>query len=49
MAVLRILDRRQVALTDDQRARILSCADLSTLEGWLDRALVATAADELFR
>jgi hypothetical protein len=48
-AILRVLDKRGVALTAEQRDRVLACTDIATLEGWLDRALLATAADELFR
>jgi hypothetical protein len=48
-AILRVLDKRGVTLTAEQRDRVLGCTDIATLEGWLDRALVATAAGELFR
>jgi len=47
-AVLRILDRREVTVDDDSRARILSCADLDTLGTWLDRSLTVAQVSELF-
>jgi hypothetical protein len=34
-SIFRILDRRGIALDDSQRARILACDDLDTLERWL--------------
>jgi hypothetical protein len=47
-AVLRVLSRRGLEVTDAQRASVLACADVGTLERWLDRAIVAQSADELF-
>lgn len=47
-SLLRILDRRGLALSPDDRVRIESCADLSTLERWMDRAIDITVASELF-
>jgi hypothetical protein len=47
-AVLKILAKRGISLTEDQGQRILACVDLGTLDRWLDRALTATTADELF-
>ena len=38
-----------VDLTDEQRAKILECADQSRLEQWIDRSVVVTAADERFK
>ena len=46
--ILRILDKRGIALTTEQRERILGCTDLETLNGWFDAALDATSADEIF-
>lgn len=37
----RILDRRQLAPTRAEDARIEACTDLATLERWLDRAVTA--------
>jgi hypothetical protein len=47
-AVLRVLKRRDVAVDDDSRERIESCANLETLETWLDRAVTAHKVKELF-
>jgi hypothetical protein len=47
-AVLRILARREISITEDQRQRILDGNDLAMLDRWLDRALTVTTADELF-
>ena len=48
-AVLKILLRRGLTLTADQRRRIVECTDLARLEHWLDVALTACSPDELFR
>jgi hypothetical protein len=47
-ALLRVLDRRGLAVSNDQRERILACTDIATLEGWLDKAVTASSTDELF-
>jgi hypothetical protein len=47
-AVLRVLERRGLAISTEQRERILTCSDTPTLEGWLDKAVTATKTDELF-
>ena len=46
-AVLKILMRRGLTLSADQRRRIVACTDLATLERWLDRSLSASSVDEL--
>jgi hypothetical protein len=44
----RVLGRRQLTPTRAEDARIEACADLTTLERWLDRAVTATSvADAL--
>ena len=48
-AVLRVLQRRKVAIDDMSRQRIESCTDLKTLETWLDRSLTVSTAEELFK
>jgi len=48
-AVLRVLARRNVAVSDEQREQISACTDLETLDRWLDRAVTAASADELFK
>jgi hypothetical protein len=46
--ILRIVDRREIALTVEERERILACTDLETLNRWFDAALDATSAEEIF-
>jgi hypothetical protein len=45
-ALRRVLARRQLAMSAEQEARIDACADLATLERWLDQAVTAASADE---
>jgi hypothetical protein len=47
-AVLKILDARRLAPSEVQRQRVMSCTDAAQLELWLDRAITAGAADEVF-
>jgi hypothetical protein len=47
-ALLRILARRGLQVTDEQRCRIEECTDLLTLDGWLEAAFVVTSVEELF-
>jgi len=47
-ALLRVAAKRGIALSPEQEERIRECTDLKLLERWLDQALVATSADELF-
>jgi hypothetical protein len=46
-AVLTVLDARGVALTADERAQVLACADVSTLDAWLRRAVMAKTAEDV--
>lgn len=46
-AVLRVLARRGLVVSEEQRNRILSCTDLAVLETWLDRAVSAASIDEV--
>jgi hypothetical protein len=48
-SILRILGKRSIELTGEQRERIGSCTDPAQLDAWFDAALDATCADELFR
>lgn len=47
-AVLKILTKRRLTITPVQRRQIEQCTDLKTLDRWLDQALTAASADELF-
>jgi hypothetical protein len=46
--ILRILDRRGIAIPVEIRERIESCADTESLDRMLDRALTVTDAADLF-
>ncbi|MGW5169580.1 hypothetical protein ACWEQ1_19500 [Streptomyces nodosus] len=46
--VLRLLDRRGIALGEADRERVTSCKDLDTLTRWFDRAITASSAAEVF-
>lgn len=47
-AVLAVLNRRGVAVSDQERQRILTCTDLAVLERWLDTAVTANDVREVF-
>ncbi|MGA4990526.1 hypothetical protein [Nonomuraea bangladeshensis] len=47
-AVLRILERRGLAVPEEARERIHTCEDPELLLAWVDRALTVTSVDELF-
>ncbi|MFJ3925652.1 hypothetical protein [Streptomyces sp. NPDC090022] len=46
--ILRLLDRRGIAVSLDIRVRVSACTDIDVLDHWFDRAITATTADELF-
>jgi hypothetical protein len=46
-AVLKILTRRGLTPSADQRRRIVACTDPATLDRWLDRSLSASSVDDL--
>src|SRR5580700_3806432 len=46
-AVLRLLMRAGIILTDDERARILACTDPATLDRWFDNALGAKSGADV--
>ncbi|WP_084494937.1 hypothetical protein [Nocardia shimofusensis] len=46
--IVRILQHRRIALTDNDRDRIRGCTDADTLTRWFDRALTAETAAEIF-
>lgn len=47
-AVLKVLDRRGIAVDDDSRERIETCDDVAVLDAWLDRAFAVAKASDLF-
>ncbi|WTW97084.1 hypothetical protein OG216_28645 [Streptomycetaceae bacterium NBC_01309] len=46
--VVRVLERRGVAVSEADRQRVIECEDLDTLSAWFDRAFDVATADELF-
>ncbi|GAB2534169.1 hypothetical protein [Nocardia heshunensis] len=46
-SVLRVLDRRGLAVTDEIRNRVNGCSDLDELTRWLDLALVVDRAEQI--
>lgn len=46
--ILRILARRNMSVSEDDRAVIEGCTDMDTLEVWFDRALVIDELEDLF-
>jgi hypothetical protein len=46
-ALLMFLRRRGLTVTDEQQHQIVTCADLGTLDRWLDRAFSVTSVGEL--
>jgi hypothetical protein len=47
-ALHRVLARRKLVLTAQQRARVEACEDPALLDRWLDEASTATHTDEIF-
>ncbi len=43
------LDRRQLGVTPKMSAVIAACSDAAKLDLWLDRAIVAASASEVFK
>ncbi|WP_308294420.1 hypothetical protein [Streptomyces sp. XM4193] len=48
VAVLRVLERRGVSVSEGVRSRVTGCADPELLDLWLDRAFAVAAAEEIF-
>lgn len=47
-ALLRVLTRRGLTLTPAQHARLAACEDAALIASWLDRAVTASTASEIF-
>jgi hypothetical protein len=47
-AVLALLSRRGIPVSDEARARIEACADIATLDLWFARAITASSTEEVF-
>lgn len=48
-ALLKILTSRGIELTDEQQKMITTCTDLERIDQWLDLALTATSAGDVFK
>jgi hypothetical protein len=46
--LLTVLDARGLPISEAQRTRILGCKDADDLERWVRKAVVASAADDIF-
>ena len=46
-ALMRLLARAGIAVSEDERARIQTCADAATLDRWIDNVLGAKTASEV--
>lgn len=44
----KVLEKRGITVTPAQRETIAGCRDVQRIEAWLDRAIAASSADELF-
>ena len=47
-AILAILETRRLAVSAQERSRILECKDLAELDRWLRKAVTAESVTELF-
>jgi hypothetical protein len=47
-ALLAVLEARGLAVTEEQRTRILGCLDVTALEKWVRKAVAVSATDDLF-
>jgi hypothetical protein len=47
-SIVRVLERRGLSVSPEQRECILACADIAILERWLDAAVTASSTEELF-
>ncbi len=47
-AVERVMRKRNLAMSEEQAAQLAACEQLDTLERWLDIAITAATADEVF-
>jgi predicted transposase YdaD len=47
-SVLKLLERRHLVPSQEQRHRVASCTDIAQLDLWFDRAVTASTATEVF-
>ena len=48
VAILRVLEARNLKVSEAQRSRILKCSDTATLERWVRRAATVATTDQVF-
>jgi hypothetical protein len=48
-ALVQVITAPGIELAEGQLGQVASCQDLAQLDAWLDRALGATSADEVFK
>ncbi|CAM5652625.1 hypothetical protein [Streptomyces fumanus] len=46
--VLRVLEVRGIAVSDEVRERVVTCTDLARLDEWLGRAVTVERVEDLF-
>ena len=46
-ALLKVLAAREVSVDDAARRRMVACADVATLDRWLEHAATARSIDEV--
>lgn len=46
--IVAVLEARELAISDEQRQRILECSDVSELDRWVRKAVTVKTTDELF-
>jgi hypothetical protein len=47
-ALLKVLEARGIAVSDQVREHVMACQDIAVLDAWLGRALVIESAERLF-
>jgi hypothetical protein len=47
--ILKIIDARHIKVTDQQREQVTACTDLTRLDAWFDRTLLADTAADIFK
>jgi hypothetical protein len=48
LSVIEVFEAREIAMSEEHRARILACSDLDILTHWLKTAITVTSVDKLF-
>ena len=47
-SILLVLEKRRIPVPDEMLERILACRDIGILDEWLERAMRASCAEEIF-